>query len=287
MPRLLVIGTGLIGGSFALAMRRAGCFDHVEGFDLNSSATARALQLGVIDSAAADAAAAITKADAVLISIPTNGIAERVRQIGAHAAGRVITVFDAGSVKGSVLNELRSGGSVPPWFVPSHPMAGSEHHGPASADADLFRGRQVIVTPQPETDRAAVDRVNAWWRAAGATVVEASTQIHDEMVALTSHLPHLVAYAYMNWVDQLHGGRPRDFAGPGLKDFTRIAASEPHMWRQISLENRAAILEQFDGFAQSLEKVMEHVRQGRFDELEALFADARAARMRLTGTSNE
>jgi prephenate dehydrogenase len=286
MARLLVIGTGLIGGSFALAMRNAGCFSHIEGYDADVSAAGRAAQLGVIDSAATDPGVAIAGADAVLIAVPTTGIADHVRQIATHAGRNEITVFDAGSVKGSVLAELRRGG-MPTWFVPSHPMAGSEHHGPGSADVNLFRHRQVIVTPQPETDRAAIERVSGWWRAAGATVVETSAPIHDEMVALTSHLPHLVAYAFMNWVDQPHGGAPRDFAGPGLKDFTRIAASKPHMWRQISMENRAAILAQFDGFSRSLDEIVEHLRNGRFDELEKLLEHAQRARLRLTDDTNE
>lgn len=287
MARLLVIGTGLIGGSFALAMRSAGCFSHIEGYDADVSAAARAAKLGVIDSAANDPDAAIATADAVLIAVPTTAIADLVRRIAQHAGRREITVFDAGSVKGSVLAELRRGGGVPGWFVPSHPMAGSEHHGPGSADGGLFRHRQVIVTPQPETDRAAIARVSGWWRAAGATVVETSAPIHDEMVALTSHLPHLVAYAFMNWVDQPHSGAPRDFAGPGLRDFTRIAASKPHMWRQISVENRAAILAQFDGFSRSLGDIVEHLRNGRFDELEKLLEHAQRARLRLTDESNE
>jgi prephenate dehydrogenase len=287
MPRLLVIGTGLIGGSFALAMREAGCFGHVEGYDVDPAAAARAAQLGVIDSVADDRVAAIGAADAVFIAIPTLGIADCVRQIAAHPGRRTITVFDAGSVKRSVLDALRRGGGVPPWFVPSHPMAGSERHGPAAADANLFRGRRVIVAPQPNSDRAAVERVNGWWRATGATVVETSAAIHDEMVALTSHLPHLVAYAFMDWVAQPHSGNPRDFMGPGLRDFTRIAAAEPQMWRQISLENRTAILTQFEGFAESLEAIIEHLRQGRFDELEALLAAAQRARIRLTDPSND
>jgi prephenate dehydrogenase len=287
MARLLVIGTGLIGGSFALAMRSAGCFGHIEGYDADVSAAARAAQLGVIDSAAKDPGAAVAVADAVLIAVPTPGIADHVRQIAAHARRREITVFDAGSVKGAVLAELRRGGAIPGWFVPSHPMAGSEHHGPGSADGNLFRHRQVIVTPQPETDRAAIERVSGWWRAAGATVVETSAPIHDEMVALTSHLPHLVAYAFMNWVAQPHSGEARDFAGPGLKDFTRIAASKPHMWRQICVENRAAILAQFDGFARSLDEIVEHLRDGRFDELEKLLELAQRARLRLTDESDE
>jgi prephenate dehydrogenase len=287
MPRLLVIGTGLIGGSFALAMRQAGCFTRIDGHDADASVTKRARKLGVIDAVASDEAAGIAAADAVLIAVPTAEIAGLVGRIATQIGRRSVTVFDVGSVKGSVLDELRRGGGVPPWFVPSHPMAGSEHHGPDAADANLFRNRQVIVTPQPESDRAALDRVAGWWRAAGANVVETSAKIHDEMVALTSHLPHLIAYAFMNWVDGPHSSAPRDFTGPGLKDFTRIAASDAHMWRQILAENRSAVLAQYDGWTASLGTLVEHLRNGRFDELEKLLANAQAARGRLTDQSND
>ena len=127
-------------------------------------------------------------------------------------------------------------------------------------------------------------RARDWWRAAGAKVVETSAPIHDEMVALTSHLPHLVAYAFMGWVDQPHAGAPADFAGPGLHDFTRVAASDAAMWRQILSENRAAVLAQYDGWAASMARLVELLRSGRFDELEAVLARAQAARLRTMGT---
>jgi len=287
MPRLLVIGTGLIGGSFALAMRQAGCFTHIEGHDADASVTKRARELGVIDAVANDEAAGIAAADAVLIAVPIPEIAGLVRRIAARVGHREVTVFDVGSVKGSVLDALRRDGGVPPWFVPSHPMAGSAQQGPDAADANLFRDRQVIVTPQPESDRASLDRVVGWWRAAGANVVETSTRIHDEMVALTSHLPHLIAFAFMSWVDGPHSGEPRDFAGPGLRDFTRIAGSDARMWRQILAENRAAVLAQYDGWSASLDTLVEHLRHGRLDELENVLASARAARGRLADRSND
>ncbi len=282
MTRLLVIGTGLIGGSFALAMRQAGCFTDIVGLDDDVEAAERARSLGIVDTVADDPASAISTADAVVVAVPTPWIARVVEQIGTHAGRDAPTVFDVGSVKSSVLDELRRGSGVPPWFVPSHPMAGSEKHGPDAAAANLFRDRHVIVTPQTETDRAALDRVSGWWRAAGANVFETSALVHDEMVALTSHLPHLIAYAFMNWIDAPHSASPHHFAGPGLQDFTRIAASDAAMWRRILTANRSAVLAQYDGWSKSLNEIVDLLRAQRFDDLERLLASAQAARARLT-----
>jgi prephenate dehydrogenase len=281
MARLLVIGTGLIGGSFALAMRRASSFTRIDGYDANATVARQAVEFGLIDRAVTDLAPAIAAADGILIAVPTDAIADNVRRVAAAIARPTTTVFDAGSVKGSVLANLRADGGVPTWFVPSHPMAGSERRGPDAADANLFRGRQVIVTPAAHTDSAAVARVRGWWHAAGAQLFETTAEIHDEMVALTSHLPHLIAYAFMNWVDAPHSGEPRAFAGPGLHDFTRIAASDAAMWRQILSDNRAAVLDQFDGWSARFAELGTLLRDGRFDELERMLALARAARARL------
>lgn len=287
MSRLLVIGTGLLGGSFALAMRQAGCFAQIDGYDADASVMTLARQRGLIDGAVTDLDAAVALADAVLIAVPTDTIATLVRRIGKRSRAAAPTVFDVGSVKGSVLAALRKRGGVPSWFVPSHPMAGSEHRGPEAADAGLFRDRPVILTPQPETDADALERVRGWWRATGAHVVETSAPVHDEMVALTSHLPHLVAYAFMHWVDRPHSGNPVDFAGPGLQDFTRIAASDAAMWRRILAENQVAVLAQYDGWLASVTQFGELLREGRFDELEALLANAQAARLRMMNRIDE
>ena len=281
MSRLLVIGTGLVGGSFALAMREAGCFARIEGYDSDATCASAALQRGQIDAVAPDLDAAVATADAVLVAVPTNAIASLVRRVAAARKANAPTVMDVGSVKGSVLTALRSSGVMPASFVPSHPMAGSEKRGSAAADARLFRDRPVILTPQPETDPAALARARDWWNATGARVVETSAPIHDEMVALTSHLPHLVAYAFMNWVDQPHAATPIDFAGPGVRDFTRLAASDPAMWRLILSENRAAVLAQYDGWAASMTRFADLLRDGRDDELEAFMERAQAARLRM------
>jgi prephenate dehydrogenase len=285
MPHLLVIGTGLIGGSFALAMRKGGCFAHIDGHDSDAAAAASALRLGHIDAVAPDLNAAIARADAVLVAVPIAAVASTVQRV--CKLNRTATVIDVGSVKGSVLEALRKSGAMPPGFVPCHPMAGSEKRGPEAADAGLFRDRPVILTPQPETDPKALARVREWWSAAGARVVESSAPIHDEMVALTSHLPHLVAYAFMNWVGKPHGAVPADFAGPGLHGFTRIAASDAAMWRQILSENRAAVLAQYDGLVASMDGFVELLRNERFDELEALLAQAQATRLRMIEASGQ
>jgi prephenate dehydrogenase len=281
MPRLLVIGTGMIGGSFALAMRRAAAFARIDGYDANAQIAAQAVGLGLIDRAVTDLPQAVAAADGVLIAVPTSAIADSVREVAAAVARSTTAVFDAGSVKGSVVANLRERGGLPAWFVPSHPMAGSERRGPDAADANLFRGRHVILTPQPETDATTTARVRGWWTAAGAQVFETSAEVHDEMVALTSHLPHLIAYAYMGWVDAPHSGDPRAFAGPGLHDFTRIAASDAAMWQQILTDNRAAVLAQFDGWSAMFARLGALLREGRTDELERWLASARAARARL------
>jgi prephenate dehydrogenase len=287
MSRLLVIGTGLVGGSFALAMRGARRFDQIDGYDADAAAASAALQLGHIDAVAHDLDAAIATADAVLVAVPTPAIAPLVRNIAAARPTNAPTVLDVGSVKGSVLEALRGSGAMPACFVPSHPMAGSERRGPAAADAMLFRGRPVVLTPQPETDPQALGRARDWWSATGAQVVETSAPIHDEMVALTSHLPHLIAYAFMNWINQPHAAAPADFAGPGLHDFTRIAASDASMWCRILSENRTAVLAQYDGWSASMTRFIELLRNRRFDELEALLADAQAVRQRMTDRGHD
>jgi len=271
----------MIGGSFALTMRRVAAFARIDGYDANAQVAAQAAGLGLIDRAVTDLPQAVAAADGVFIAVPTSAIADSVRHVAASVARSTTTVFDAGSVKGSVVANLRERGGLPAWFVPSHPMAGSERRGPDAADANLFRGRRVILTPQPETDAAATARVRGWWTAAGAQVFETSAEVHDEMVALTSHLPHLIAYAYMGWVDAPHSGDPRAFAGPGLHDFTRIAASDAAMWRQILTDNRAAVLAQFDGWSATFARLGALLREGRIDELERWLASARSARARL------
>jgi len=279
MRRLLVIGTGLIGGSVAAALRRAGCFDVCVGFDADATVSARAVELGLLDAAADDPYARAVGATAVVVAVPPPAVADAVAR--AATAHRGVPIFDVGSVKGSVVAALRSRGGLPAQFVPCHPMAGTAESGPDAADADLFRGRSVILTPEPETDAEALRQVSDWWVAAGACVSVTSCAVHDEMVALTSHLPHLLAYTYLDWLAQPHAAAAAEFAGPGVRDFTRIAASDPALWRDIFAANRTALLAELDGWLAQAQRAADLLRDGRFDELEALLARGRAARAQL------
>ena len=279
MAQLLVIGTGLIGSSVAAALRSAGCFDVCVGFDADRSVSARAVELGLLDAATDDPYADTLDATAVVVAVPPPAVADAV--VRAAAVHRGVPIFDVGSVKGSVIDAVRSRGGLPGQFVPCHPMAGTAQSGPDAADAGLFRGRSVILTPEPETDAAAVAQVSAWWRAVGACVSVTSCAVHDEMVALTSHLPHLLAYAYLDWLAQPHAAAAAEFAGPGVRDFTRIAGSDPALWRDIFAANRAALLVELDGWLVQAHRAADLLRAGRFDELEGLLARGRAARAQL------
>ena len=282
MSRLLVIGTGLVGGSFALAMRGARRFDHIDGHDADAAAAAAALQLGHIDAVAHDLDAAIATADAVLVAVPTPAIAPLVRRIAAARPTDTPTVLDVGSVKGSVLEALRGSGAMPPCFVPSHPMAGSERRGPAAADATLFRGRPVdsdAATGNRSASARSRARLVECHRRAGRRNERADSR-RNGRVDEPSSAPDRVRVHELG--RRPHAAAPADFAGPGLHDFTRIAASDASMWRRILSENRTAVLAQYDGWSASMTRFIELLRSRRFDELEALLADAQAARQRMT-----
>ena len=225
---LLLIGTGLIGGSFALATKAQGIFDRVLGMDRNKQALERALQLGIVDAPARSVA---TDCAAVCVAVPVRSIANCVRETAAQAP----LVFDVGSVKGPIVDALAP---VPANFVPCHPIAGSERAGPAAADANLFRGHAVALTPVATTDAAAIATVRGYWQAVGARVVVESPTAHDDRLALLSHLPHLVAFAFMEVAgdaESLHG------AGGGFRDFTRIAAADADVWADILRSNAPCV----------------------------------------------
>ncbi|NJN51027.1 MAG: prephenate dehydrogenase [Gammaproteobacteria bacterium] len=277
MGRLLVIGTGLIGGSFALAARRAGFFTEVAGFDHDQRAARQAQRDGIIDSIPRSIASGVSGADAILVSVPTGGIATTVADVVAsqHSAK---PVFDVGSVKAPILAQLRARGAIPAQFVPCHPMAGSEVQGAGGAREDLFSDRRVFITPHEHSDPEVLERVATLWRACGASVTLADAESHDRAVALTSHLPHLVAFAFM-----AHAGPRIDevaqFAGPGFRDFTRISGSDAHVWRHILIDNRAAVSEELDGFMDRLEQ-FKLLLDGDPAALEDALAAGRQARER-------
>ena len=222
MSSLLLIGTGLVGGSFALAAKARGVFDRVVGVDRDDHTLRRALEIGAID---ATGTASSTDHDAVCVAVPVGTIADCVRDVAAGTFDG--PVFDVGSVKGPIIDALDP---VPVNFVPCHPIAGSEQQGPAAARADLFEDRVVFVTPVAGTDAAALETVRGYWRAVGARVVEENAAAHDERFAVVSHLPHLVAFAFMEVAAR--AGR-LDHPGDGFRDFVRIAGADPDVWSDI------------------------------------------------------
>ena len=243
--RLVIVGTGLIGGSFALAARRAGLFDEVLGIEPDPGRARAALAAGIVDRLCDQVP---DDADAVLLAVPCDSIAPWVVRLAQHPG----VVFDVGSVKHAVLAQVRSVlGRVPARFVASHPIAGSERSGPGAAAPDLFTGHEVIITPDSETDAGALALVQDWWRAVGARVTQMTPEVHDEVLALTSHLPHLVAFAYLQQIGPEHLAH----AAGGFRDFSRIAASDPAMWAPIFAMNRDAVLVALDALQQQLTRV--------------------------------
>jgi prephenate dehydrogenase len=281
IERLCIIGVGLIGGSLARALRESGYCRTVVGAGRNPENLRHAVELGVIDSYETDPARAVAAADMVLVAVPLGAMEPVFRAIRGHlAAGAVLT--DAGSAKVSVIEAMRRAcGEVPANFVPGHPIAGIEQSGVAASLPDLYRNRRVILTPLPDTAAAAHAQVRHMWEAAGAEVVDMDPVHHDEVLAATSHLPHVLAFTLVESLARLHDkAEIFEYAAGGFRDFTRIASSDPVMWRDICLANGDAIqqmIERFIGDLQVLDRAVE-ARDG--DRLLQIFADAKAARDR-------
>jgi prephenate dehydrogenase len=273
-----IVGVGLIGGSFALALKNANLVDRVIGIGRRQSSVDAALKLGVIDEAATDLSAA-GAAHLVLLAMPVGQMEPTMRAIAPHVrAGAIIT--DAGSTKQDVVACARQHlGRALPRFVPAHPIAGAEQSGVEAARVNLYRDRDVILTPLTETDSSAAHTVAQLWRACGAKVSEMSPAQHDEIFGAVSHLPHLVAYALVNMLAKRSDGtRLLSFAGAGFRDFTRIASSSPEMWRDIALANRAVLQNELTDLQQHLDGLRELLRSGDGAGVERIFSDARAAR---------
>ena len=277
--RLAVIGVGLIGGSLALALRRAGLVKHVTGVGRSRGNLETAQRLGIIDDWTLDAAEAVRGADMVLLAVPMGAYASVLADIdGALADHAVVT--DAGSTKQHALQAAGEHLSDPSRFVPAHPLAGTERSGADSAFAELFDGRLCILTPDEGTDANAVARVEAMWQAVGATVLSMPAARHDELLAAVSHLPHLTAFALVNAVRRAagKGEDPFRFAAGGFRDFTRIASSSPPMWRDIALANRKALLAKLDALQAELGEMRRLLEASDGEGLLAAFTEAKAAR---------
>ncbi len=279
--RLAVIGVGLIGGSLARALREAGEVGEVVGSGRGRENLERAVALGVIDRYSHDVAEAVDGADMVFVAVPLGAMRATFAAMRGHLApGAVVT--DGGSAKGSVVADARAVfGDAIRGFVPGHPIAGTEQTGVEASFATLYRNRRVILTPLPDTDREAVDRVAAMWRVCGAEVSEMSVEHHDAVLAATSHLPHMLAFGL---VDALARMEENDeifrYAAGGFRDFTRIASSSPVMWRDICVANREALSRMLERFAEEMTDLADTIRRGDGDHLLEIFGRAKAARDR-------
>ena len=277
--QLGVIGCGLMGGSFALALKRAGLVKRVIGYSKSPSTTERARQLGVIDQAAESALLAVSGSDIVLIAVPVSATESTFKAI-RHLVEPGVLFMDVGSTKRDVVDAARRVlKERVPSFVPAHPIAGKEVAGIAHADAALYSGRQVILTPLPQTTPELVQKATDCWAAIGSQVLRMTPENHDAAFAAVSHLPHLLAFSYFNSVANQPAGR--DFlslAGPGFRDFTRIAASDPAVWRDILMSNREEILKQSQRFRHALDAFEHVMKSGNAEALEDLINKASEAR---------
>ena len=279
IERLCVIGVGLIGGSLARALRDAGHVREIVGASRNPVHLQRAVELGVIDRFDTDLASAVQGADMIFVSVPLGAMGAVFRSIrDALTDGAVVT--DGGSVKASVVADISEAiGEIPSWFVPGHPIAGTEQSGVDASFSELYKDRRVILTPLAETDATAVSRVRAMWEAVGATVSEMDVKHHDEVLAATSHLPHILAYTLVESLARMSEQREIfEYAAGGFRDFTRIASSDPVMWRDICLANGEALLNMLERFNRDLASLSEAIRASDGDRILQIFSEAKSAR---------
>lgn len=277
--QLGLIGCGLMGGSFALALKRAGLVKTVVGYSKSPSTTSRARQLGVIDVEAPSALLAVAGADIVLLAVPVAATESTLKSIRHLVTGSML-IMDVGSTKGDVVQAARNAlqGQVG-GFVPSHPIAGREVSGVEHADANLYQGQRVILTPTEHTRAAQLEQAEAVWTALGSRVIHMSPQEHDAAFAAVSHLPHLLAFAMVNsLLGQSQAETLFSLAGPGFRDFTRIAASDARMWRDVLLANRAEVLRQSELFRQALASMEDVMQSDDAEALEALLTLASETR---------
>jgi prephenate dehydrogenase len=277
--KVVIFGAGLIGGSFALALKKSGAAAQVVGMGRSQAVLQRAKELGIIDAIGASVADAVKDADLVLIAAPVAQTGAILTSIKLHLQpGTIVT--DAGSTKTDVVKSARVAlGEKVSQFVPGHPIAGRESNGPDAAIADLYQGKKVVLTPLPENRPDDVERVVKAWQLCGAVIHRLAPEQHDSVFAAVSHLPHLLAYAL---VDEFAGKRHADllfeYAASGFRDFTRIAGSSPEMWRDISLANQAALLNELDDYMAHLTRLRSLLAAKDGQGLETVYANAQRAR---------
>ena len=286
LNKLLIFGVGLIGGSLALALKRAHAVQHVVGIGRPGDNLQPALELGVIDETTHDIASALTDADMVVIATPVAQIPLILTAIAPHLKPQTV-VTDVGSTKSDVICHARAALQVHfERFVAGHPIAGAEKSGAAAAQPDLFQSRNVVLTPTVETNPDALDAVCRMWQVAGANICRMDAETHDGIFAAVSHLPHLLAFALVDELSRRANAEQLfDFAASGFRDFTRIAGSSPEMWRDISLANRDALLSELDAYQHELEQMRALLQQRDGAGLQALFE--RASNARNTWSANK
>lgn len=280
LKKVTIFGVGLIGGSFALALKQAAAVSVVTGVGRRAQTVQRALELGIIDEASTDIASAVKDADLILIATPVAQTAALLAAIQPHLQpGTVIT--DAGSTKTDVVVAARVAlGNKIHQFVPGHPIAGREQNGPDAALADLYVSKKVVLTALPENAVATVERVAKAWQQCGAVVHHLSAEEHDAVFAAVSHLPHLLAYALVNDIaTKPHAARLFQYAASGFRDFTRIAGSSPEMWRDISLANKHAVVAELDSYTAQLAQLRTLLVNEDGPAIEAVFSRAQKARL--------
>jgi len=279
IPTLAVIGVGLIGGSLALALKAAGVVGEVVGIGRGLANLEKALELGVVDRFTQDPAEGVRGADLVFLATPVLTLSEVAAAIAPHLKrGAVLT--DGGSVKGSVVAAIEPLLPDGVHFVPGHPIAGTEKSGAEAAFPTLYRGRRCILTPTGRTDPAALDLVRRAWETAGSEVVLMEVEKHDRVLAAISHLPHMVAYSLVNAVGSYDRYEENilEYSAGGFRDFTRIASSDPTMWRDIALTNREALLEMMERFERFFAELKEDVRAGEGTKLFEFFLRSKESR---------
>ncbi|MFZ2301788.1 MAG: prephenate dehydrogenase/arogenate dehydrogenase family protein [Gallionella sp.] len=281
--KIVIFGAGLIGGSFALALRKAHAVGEVVGFGRSEATLQQAKQLGILDRIGQDIAAEVGDADLILLATPVGQMAELMARIAPHLGVHTL-VTDGGSTKCDVVSAARANlGKKLAQFIPAHPIAGAEKSGAGAAQADLYVGKKVVLAPLPENSKDAVARVRKAWELCGAVVSELTPEQHDAVFAAVSHLPHLLSFALVHDLAQRDN---RDmllsFAASGFRDFTRIAASSPEMWRDICLANREALLVELRRYADELYVLYQALERQDAAKLEEVFSEARKVRSNWT-----
>jgi prephenate dehydrogenase len=279
IEKMTIIGVGLIGGSLARSLRRSGMVGTIAGYDLCRENLLRAVDLGVIDTASVDLAGAVTGADLVFISTPVCSIPTIVGEMASFVK-RGCIVTDGGSVKGEIVRLCEQVLPAGVHFVGGHPIAGTENSGVAASFAGLFDRRRCILTPTPKTNPEALAVVSRMWEAAGSEVIEMDVERHDKVVAAISHLPHMVAYSLVNAVENYSVSEENilKYSAGGFKDFTRIASSDPQMWRDIAIMNRDGILEVMDLFLRYFDELRQMILHKDTEGIRRFMEDSKLSR---------